>query len=334
VDGNKTVYVYDPTGALLGSWTAGGMNGNPQVEGLATDGTDVWLLDNFKDKVYRYSGAAGRRAGSQSAASSFSLAGGNSNGKGLVTDGTSLWVVDDGSTDKVYRYAVSGTAQGSWGIDAANTSPTGLTLNPTSPSDLWIVDSGTKKVYQYTAAAGRTSGSQNAVASFALAATNTNPQDIADPPVDLPPAAAAAPLALNTPTVVTPGAPSSVGAPPSAPVPSLAQRDTLFARLGRESFRAPREPALALTAGEVLLLGPDRSPFAADGAAAPAPASAGPLARDVSTVLPADSTPVVGIERSAVGLVDEPVVAAESPASPAVSDALFALLAEDVLASK
>jgi hypothetical protein len=49
-------------------------------------------------------------------------------------------------------------------------------------SDIWIVDAGTDRVYQYTAAAGRTSGSQAAAASFALAAGNTNPQGIADPP--------------------------------------------------------------------------------------------------------------------------------------------------------
>jgi hypothetical protein len=184
VDASKTVYVYDPTGALLGSWTAGGMTGNTQVEGIATNGTDVWLLDNGKDKVYKYTGAAALRSGSQNAASSFSLASGDTNGKGIVTDGTYLWVVDDGTSgDKVYKYAVSGTAKGSWTIDAANSSPTGLTLNPNSPSDIWIVDGGTKKVYQYASAAGRTSGSQSAAASFALASGNTNPQDIADPPV-------------------------------------------------------------------------------------------------------------------------------------------------------
>jgi hypothetical protein len=44
------------------------------------------------------------------------------------------------------------------------------------------VDSGTLKVYQYVGAASRTSGSQLASATFALAAHNTNPQGIADPP--------------------------------------------------------------------------------------------------------------------------------------------------------
>jgi len=93
-----------------------------------------------------------------------------------------LWVVNDSTTDKVYKYTLSGSALGSWTIDAANASPTGLTINPSNVSDIWIVDNGTKKVYQYTAAAGRISGSQNAAATFALAAGNTNPQDIADPP--------------------------------------------------------------------------------------------------------------------------------------------------------
>jgi len=36
-------------------------------------GTDIWLIDNKLDKVYKYTGAASRLSGSQSAASSFSL---------------------------------------------------------------------------------------------------------------------------------------------------------------------------------------------------------------------------------------------------------------------
>jgi hypothetical protein len=139
-------------------------------------------VDSLLDRVYRYTNAAGRLDRSQNAASSFALANGNNNPKGIVTDGTSLWVVDDSSTDKVFKYSLAGALLGSWTIDAANAHPTGLTLNPSAPSDLWIVDNGTDRVYQYAAAAGRTSGSQSAAASFALAAGNSNPQDIADPP--------------------------------------------------------------------------------------------------------------------------------------------------------
>ena len=140
------------------------------------------MLFRSLDKVYKYTGAASRLSGSQSAASSFKLSNGNTNSKGIVTDGTSLWVVDDGTTDKVFKYTLSGSLLGSWTIDAANSHPTGITINPTNVSDIWIVDNGTAKVYQYTAAAGRTSGSQNAATTFALAAGNTNPQGIADPP--------------------------------------------------------------------------------------------------------------------------------------------------------
>lgn len=183
-DANKTVYVYNNAGILRGSWTPAGLSSYAQIEGIATNGTDVWILDNYSDKVYKYAGAASLLSGTQNPASSFKLSGSNSNGKGIVTDGTSLWVVDDGSSsDKVYKYTVTGTAKGSWTIDSANSHPTGLTIDPTNVSDIWIVDNGTDKVYQYTAAASRTSGSQTAAATFALAPGNTNPQDIADPPV-------------------------------------------------------------------------------------------------------------------------------------------------------
>jgi hypothetical protein len=197
VDGNRNVYVYNASGGLLGSWSAGSMNASAQVEGIATNGTDIWLADAKQDKVYRYTGAATRLTASQNAASSFNLNSANSNPKDLVTDGTSIWVVNDSSTDKVFKYNLSGTLIGSWTIDAANSSPTGLTINPASVSDIWIVDSGTKKVYQYANVAGKTSGSQNAAATFALAAGNTNPQGIADPP---PPSA----LISQTPVVVSP----------------------------------------------------------------------------------------------------------------------------------
>ena len=161
-DANGTVYVYSPGGGLLGSWTAGGLPSEAQVEGIATNGTDIWLLDNKQDKVFKYTGAANRLSGSQSATSSFALNSGNSNGKGIVTDGTSFWVVNDAGTDKVYKYSLAGSLLGSWTIDAANSSPTGLTINPANVSDIWIVDNGTDKVYQYTAAAGRTAGQPDA----------------------------------------------------------------------------------------------------------------------------------------------------------------------------
>ena len=164
IDANRNVYVYNTSGGLLGSWSAGSMANNATPEGIATDGTDIWIVDAKSDKVFRYAGAASRLSGSQTAASSFSLASGNANPKDMVTDGASLWIVDDAAkTDKVFKYSVAGSFVGSWTIDAANKAPTGITLDPANIGDMWIADSGTDRVYKYAAAASRNSGSQAAV---------------------------------------------------------------------------------------------------------------------------------------------------------------------------
>jgi hypothetical protein len=195
VDANKNVYVYSTGGDLLGSWSAGGLSSSATLTGIATNGTDIWLVDSYTDKVYKYAGAASLLSGSQSAASSFSLAGGHNgdpNPQDIVTDGTSFWVVDGGKL-KVFKYTLSGSLLGSWAIDPADAHPTGITINPSNVSDVWIVDSGTLQVYQYVGAAGRTSGSQTVTATFALNPYDTDPQGIADPPpagTPLPPAAA------------------------------------------------------------------------------------------------------------------------------------------------
>jgi hypothetical protein len=97
VDANKTVYVYDNHGVLQGSWSAAGLSSSAQLTGITTNGTDLWLVDGYAAKVYKFSGAAGRLFGSQSAAGSFNPASGrngDTNPQDLVTDGSSFWVVD------------------------------------------------------------------------------------------------------------------------------------------------------------------------------------------------------------------------------------------------
>ncbi|RPI75939.1 MAG: hypothetical protein EHM42_15115 [Planctomycetaceae bacterium] len=127
-----------------------------------------------------YPNAAAATSGTVTATSSFSLNSGNRNATDLVTDGTTLWVVDDSTTDKVFKYSLAGALQGSWTINSANSSPTGITIDPSNASqDIWIVDSGTDRVYRY--ANGRTLAAPTLTDSFALAAANTNPQGIADP---------------------------------------------------------------------------------------------------------------------------------------------------------
>jgi hypothetical protein len=179
VDANKKSYVYDTRGRLLGSWSANGLS---QPQGITTNGVDVWIVDAGVDKVFRYAGAGSRISGSHNVASSFGLASSNANPKDIVSDGVHLWVVDDSTTDKVFKYTLSGALIGSWTISGGGGSPTGITIDPANASHVWIVDNATDRVYQYSGAAARTSGSQAAAASFALAPVNTNPQGIADPP--------------------------------------------------------------------------------------------------------------------------------------------------------
>lgn len=200
LDANRHVYVYGASGAFLGSWTAGTLATNAAPEGITVSSAgDVWIVDATSDKVFKYTGAASRLSGSQTAASSFSLNKSNNSPKGIVTDGASLWVVNSVGADRVFKYSISGTLLGKWGIDAANSSPTGITVNPASVSDIWIVDNVALKIFKYTAAASRISGSQNAGATYALAAAgNTNPQDIADPPPESQ-AIAAPPIQLLVP---------------------------------------------------------------------------------------------------------------------------------------
>ena len=188
VDKNRNVFVYGNSGILLGSWVAGTLSLSATVEGIATDGTNIWIVDSRSDKVYYYAGAASRLSGTATA-TSFSLNAANSNSKDIVFGSyggvSSLWVVDDSTTDRVFRYAVNPSTggialQSFWIINSANKSPTGIAIDPSNRSlDIWIVDSGTDRVYGY--ANGRTLAAPVMTESFPLLTANSNPQGIADP---------------------------------------------------------------------------------------------------------------------------------------------------------
>ena len=59
-------------------------------------------------------------------------------------------MVNDSTTDEVFKYTVGGSLVGSWTISGGGGSPTGITLDPSNPAHLWIVDSGTDRVYEYS----------------------------------------------------------------------------------------------------------------------------------------------------------------------------------------
>jgi VCBS repeat-containing protein len=179
VDGGGDVFIYDNTGRTLGEWTPQNV-GKP--EGIAVWGSNVWVVDPVSDRVYYFAAGANLRSGRVSPTSSFPLNGANLNATDIVTEGAHLWVVNDTvATDSVFRYSTAGALEGSWTIAGGNPSPTGITLDPNNVGHLWVVDASTDRVYQYDNATSRLSGSQTANASFALGASNTNPQGIADP---------------------------------------------------------------------------------------------------------------------------------------------------------
>jgi hypothetical protein len=176
-DSGMRVYVYDNNGAELGSWLADQGPGTKirSPNGIATDGTDIWIVDGWGTRVKRYSNAASRVSGSQTPSSLFVTKDG---GSGITTDGSTIWIVNY-HTDLVYMYTAAGEFQGDWALHSTNTFPNGLTIDPSGVTDsLWVVDTDTDSVYEYHRDTGEFRG------SFALdtVAGNTSPTGIADPP--------------------------------------------------------------------------------------------------------------------------------------------------------
>jgi hypothetical protein len=171
------VYLYDPDGAFLGFWKAkGGVSG---TGGITTDGTDIWIADQAKDRVLRYSGAALRIEGSQLPDASFDVLGDGVDG--ITTYGNTIWVVDN-STDHVYMYSTDGTYLNQWPLESANDGSSGLTIDPTGASNsIWVVDSIADAVFEYERDTGTFIG------MFLLDTSNGNvgPVGIADPPPPL-----------------------------------------------------------------------------------------------------------------------------------------------------
>jgi sugar lactone lactonase YvrE len=330
VDGNKKVYVYNKEGMLQGSWSDSSLPIAGSLNGIASNGTDIWLLD--AGKVFKYTGAATRLSGSQTPDSSFKLTGGDTYAQDIVTDGRSFWVVDS-SKLKVFKYSLSGAALGSWSIDPANAHPTGITINPNNVSDVWIVDSGTDKVYQYVGAASRTSGSQNAAATFALNPYDTNPQGIADPPpANLPLTPTLAPIATGLPSDRSLNAEASRGPSARAGVAPMSGRDALFATLARQS---PPEGATSTADAVFAALAQQFLPAGGTPSAAPVwpPAGAGntPNPADYRATLALVGRPGASPGLLATDLGEVPLADADSPSSSG-TDALFSDLGDDPLA--
>ena len=172
VDANDNVFVYSSNGSLLGRWSDPGLSSPASI---ATDGTNIWILDSGTHTIDYFAGGASFTSGSHSPTSTFRLsttavpggANGDSDPTGLVERNNTLWVSDASSgTGKVFVYSTSGQLEGEWGLATADGDPVGITVNPTSGNDIWTVDAGTHTVYDYSSGTTLTSGNHSASSTF------------------------------------------------------------------------------------------------------------------------------------------------------------------------
>ncbi len=178
VDKNKSIFVYDSASdLLLGSWQPKGIK---HPEGIATDGEDIWVVDDFSDRVYYYRKSAGRLAGSRQPNDSFELYCTNRHPTGITTDGQLFWVTD--AVDNfVYVYTMSGCFLGRWQLDPQNSHPSGITVNPAGGNDLWVVDRQDDQVFHYPQGKLWRWGCREASGGFELPPDVQHPEGIADP---------------------------------------------------------------------------------------------------------------------------------------------------------
>lgn len=190
LNSDGVVYVFDENWSLLGSWTAVVTFKSFNFQGIATDGTHIWILESVSDRLYYFANGASLRTGSQSFSSSAFVNFRNGNATDLVygaQDGVRyLWAVD-GTSMRVFRYLLNSansiTSPTSWPLNANNTTPRGLTLDLSNDSmDIWVVDSNSDKVYRYGDARTATAPTLTATFDLSTSSGNTQPEGIAAPP--------------------------------------------------------------------------------------------------------------------------------------------------------
>ena len=149
---------------------------NYTPRGSWSDGTTLWVADNYQDKVYAYT----LSSGASDTSKNITLNSANGDPSGVWSDGTTLWVSDSGD-DKVYAYTLSdgardtakefNLASSSWNqATQDNGNSRGMWSDGTT---LWVGDLTDKRLYAYTLAGG----ARDRDKEFALHAANAYPYD-------------------------------------------------------------------------------------------------------------------------------------------------------------
>lgn len=186
---HKQVYKYTCSGILVEVskklLKADGNSSVGNIDGLAIDiiAGEMWVLSGNKKNIYYYPlSAAFPDGGDLNAAREIELDTANTGAAGLAIDSSYLYVLDySTSTPKETRFYRYDRITGVCGVgdvskvlmehDGVNVlqSPAGAMFDGIS---LWVVDSGTNKMYQYNIADLFGSGTINAASEFALDSAN------------------------------------------------------------------------------------------------------------------------------------------------------------------
>ena len=128
--------------------------GNASPQGIWSDDTTMWVVDDEDDKVYAYALSGGARDESKE----FSLHTDNGDPQGIWSDDTTIWVADD-DDDKLYAYTLSGGARDTskeFGLHSDNGDPAGIWSDGTT---IWVANNKSMsvspfKVFAYTLSGG------------------------------------------------------------------------------------------------------------------------------------------------------------------------------------
>lgn len=153
---NNRVYKYDSTGSLV-TYFSLSPNGPTSPQGVATVGTDVYVLDSGGDYVYHYT-SDGTFVDSSRRLMPVRPSGLVTNG--LSIDGDDLWLVSSTTApQQICRYSLSDAFTGSGDLsplqtitlDSSNDEATGLAINDTY---LYVVDIDDLQLYRYPRSGG------------------------------------------------------------------------------------------------------------------------------------------------------------------------------------
>ena len=123
--------------------------GNTSPQALWSDGGEMWVLDGWKSKVFRYS-LADANYGAHFVTGARLEGIGEDRARGLWSDGATVWVIDTGE-DRVYAYdSATGARVASEDFDtlaaAGNTEPYDLWSDGVV---MWVLDKQDQRIYAY-----------------------------------------------------------------------------------------------------------------------------------------------------------------------------------------